>query len=97
MITRNRKDEFDEFLDAFIDVIEANGCYCGGGGKEARLDVVVEVGRPSDDRDARMKSIAAWLEAHPDVQSWSVSDEFDLWHGNFGQITKEIEQPPIPN
>jgi uncharacterized protein YggL (DUF469 family) len=35
VITRNRKDGFDEFLDAFIEeTIESNGCYCGGGGKE---------------------------------------------------------------
>ncbi len=28
VITRNRKDGFDEFLDAFIeDAMEANGCY----------------------------------------------------------------------
>lgn len=45
VITRKRKDGFDEFLDAFIEEgIEANGCYCGGGGKEDKLDVVVELG-----------------------------------------------------
>jgi len=50
VITRNRRDGFDEFLDAFIEeAIEANGCYCGGGGKEDNLDFVVELGRRSDD------------------------------------------------
>lgn len=83
VITRNRKDGFDEFLDAFIGVIEANDCYCGGGGKEDRLDMIVELGRPPDNRDARMKVITAWLEVRPDVQSWCISDEFDLWHGDF--------------
>ena len=93
-ITRNRKDGFDEFLDAFIEeAIELNGCYCGGGGKEDKLDVVVELGRRSDDPDARLTRIAAWLDARADVQSWRMGEEFDLWHGNFQDIEDEIEQP----
>jgi len=95
VITRNRKDGFDEFLDAFIEeAIEASGCYCGGGGKEDRLDVVVELGRRSDDPAARLKRITTWLDARPDVQSWKAGDEFDIWHGNFKDIEEEIEQPP---
>jgi hypothetical protein len=27
-----------------------NGCYCGGGGKEDKLDVIVDLGRPNDDQ-----------------------------------------------
>ncbi len=88
VITRNHKDGFDEFLDAFIDSIEANGCFCGGGGKEDTLDVIVELGRLSDDREARMKSIIAWLKARSDVQSWKIGDEFDLWNGNFEESLK---------
>jgi uncharacterized protein YggL (DUF469 family) len=94
VISRNRENGFDEFLDAFIDAIEANGCYCGGGGKEDRLDVIIELGRPSDDRDVRLKAITGWLESRADVQTWGVGEEFDLWHDNFEEITDEIEQPP---
>ena len=69
VISRNRKDGFDEFLDAFIEeAIEANGCYCGGSGKEDKLDVVVELGRRSDDPAARLQKITAWLDDRPDVQ-----------------------------
>jgi uncharacterized protein len=76
VITRHRKDEFDEFLDAFIsDAIEANGCFCGGGGKEERLDVIVELGRRSEDPGARLKNIAAWLDSRPDVQRWKIGEE----------------------
>ncbi|MGD0233494.1 MAG: 50S ribosome-binding protein YggL [Syntrophorhabdales bacterium] len=83
IVTRNRKQGFDEFLDAFIEeAIEANGCYCGGGGTEDKLDVVVELGRRSDDPGDRMKRIAAWLDARTDVKSWRMSEEFDLWHGD---------------
>ena len=93
VITRNLKDGFDEFLDAFIEeAIEANGCYCGGGGKEDKLDVVVELGRRSDDPAARAKVIIAWLDARPDVQSWRMGEEFDIWHGDFQDIGDEIEQ-----
>ncbi len=83
VITRNRKDKFEEFLDEFVEqAIEANGCYCGGGGKEDCLTVVVELGRRSDDPVGRMKRIAAWLDARIDVKSWRMSEKFDLWHGD---------------
>jgi len=83
VITRNRKDGFDDFLDAFIGTIEMNECYCGGGGMEDTVDMFVELGGLSDDRDGRMKSITAWLATRSDVLSWKIGDEFDLWHGNF--------------
>ena len=35
----------------------------GGGGKEDKLDVVVELGRRTDDPDARLRKITAWLDA----------------------------------
>ena len=98
IITRNRKDGFDEFLDAFIEeAIKANGCYCGGGGKEDNLDVVVELGRRSDDPAARMKRITAWLDARPDLQSWRMGEEFDIWHGDIQDIGDKIEQPAPPD
>ncbi len=88
---RNRKDGFDEFLDAFIEeAIESNGCYCGGGGKEDKLDVVVELGRRLDDRAARVMWITAWLDSRPDVQTWRVGVEFDVWHCDF----QEDERSP---
>ena len=97
IITRNRKDGFDEFLDAFIEeAIEANGCYCGGGGKEDKLDVVVGLGRRSDDPTTRMKRIMAWLDARPDVQGWRAGEEFDIWHGDFQDIEDKIEQAAPP-
>ncbi len=89
IVTRNRKDGFDEFLDAFIEkAIEANGCYCGGGGSDDKLGVVVELGCRSDDPDARLKKIMVWLDGRPDVQSSKVGKEFDIWHGDF----KDIEE-----
>jgi len=92
VITRNRKEGFDEFLDAFIEeAIEANGCYCGGGGKEEKPGVVVELGCRSDDPAARLKRITAWLDSRPDVQSWKMGEEFDIWHREFQDIEEGIE------
>jgi uncharacterized protein len=98
VVMRNRKEGFDAFLDAFIEeAVESNGCYCGGGGKEDKLDVVVELGRRSDDPDARVNRITAWLDTRPDVQSWKMGEEFDLWHGDFQDIGDKIEQAAPPD
>lgn len=92
VITRNRNNEFDEFLDAFIEeAIEANGCYCGGGGKEDKLDVVVELGRRVSDPDAKLREITAWLDGRTDVQDYKIGDLFDIWHDNFDDIEEKIE------
>ena len=94
VIVRNRKDLFDEFLDDFImDAIESNGCYCGGGGSEDKLNVVVELGLRSDDPDSRLKRIIEWLNARPDVQNWTIGEELDLWHGDFQDLDDEICGP----
>ena len=93
VIMRNQKEGLDEFFDAFIEeAIEANGCYCGGGRNGEKLDFVIELGHRSDDPDVRLKRITAWLDARPDVQNWRVSEEFDLWYGDFEDIDDEIEQ-----
>ena len=94
VVARTRKDGFDEFLDAFIlDAIEANGCRCGGGGKEDSLDVIVELGRNSDDRGGRIRSICAWLDGRSDVAGYRVGPPFDLWHGN----CPELPELPVAN
>jgi len=87
VITRNRKDGFDEFLDAFIEeAIEANDCYCGGGGKEDNLDVVVELGRMADDPERRLAKITAWLDSRSDVLEYKAGPMLDLWYGSFEDI-----------
>jgi len=43
-----------------------------------KLDLVVEPGRRSDEPDGRMKMIASWLDARPDVENWMVGEEFDI-------------------
>jgi uncharacterized protein len=92
IVTRNQKDCFDEFLDAFIrDAIEANGCFCGGGGKEDSLDMITELGCRSDDPEARFERIREWLAERSDVQGWRTSKEFDLWHEDY-QTTEDLPE-----
>ena len=98
MATRNRKEGFEEFLYAFVEeAVEGSGCYCGGGGKEDKLDVILELGTRSEDPDGKLKKITAWLEARPDVKSWKVGPEIDLWHGDFEDMEEETEHPNQPD
>ncbi len=93
VICRNSQEGFDEFLDAFIDeAIEANGCYCGGGGSADKLNFIVELGRRVHDPDARMASIESWLGSRPDVGTWKVGPEFDIWHGDDQDIEEDVEK-----
>ena len=78
VITRNCKDGFDDFLDAFIlEGVEANGCFCGGGGCGDELDVVVELGCCLNNLDCKMQRITAWLDSRPDVQVYRIGELFD--------------------
>ncbi|MDY6987091.1 MAG: 50S ribosome-binding protein YggL [Thermodesulfobacteriota bacterium] len=93
VIKRNRENQFDEFLDAFIEeAIEATGCYCGGGGKEDNLDVIVELGRYASNPEAKMAKITAWLDARPDVHDYKIGDLFDIWHDDYDDIEEKIER-----
>ena len=87
IITRKTKDGFDEFLDSFIEeAVEANDCYCGGGGAADRLDMILELGRRSDDPATRLSAIAAWLEKRPDVLDNRTGELFDLWNGSYEEM-----------
>ena len=46
---RNTKMDADTFQDAFIiKAIEGNECYCGGSLSDNKIDVIVELGRISE-------------------------------------------------
>lgn len=87
IVARNRADGFDEFLDTFVvEAVEANGCFCGGGGSGDHLDVIVELGRFSEDREGRLRRLRAWLDARGDVATYQVGPEFDLWQGDCPEL-----------
>jgi len=91
--TRNTKTDAEAFQDAFIvEAIEGNGCYCGGSMSADQINVVVELGKPSDDPEGRFAKVTAWLDARPDVQGWKAGPVFDLWHGDFEDMEEPNEQ-----
>ncbi|MDD5094972.1 MAG: 50S ribosome-binding protein YggL [Dehalococcoidia bacterium] len=81
VITLNSSEVLDQFLDDLvIEAVEANGLYCGGGGRANEIDLVVELGRLTDDPEARFRMVTAWLDARPDVVAYKADRLFDLWH-----------------
>ncbi|MCF8128230.1 MAG: YggL family protein [Deltaproteobacteria bacterium] len=89
VIVLDEKEKLNGFLDAFIDeAIEANGCYCGGGGSPEKLSFVIELGRRSDNPDGRFKKIGDWLDARADIQRWKASEKIDLCHGDYEDIAE---------
>ena len=91
--TRNTKAEPDAFQDAFIlEAIEGNGCFCGGSMSENHINVVVELGKSSDNPEERFAKVTDWLDARPDVQGWEAGPLFDLWHGDFEDIQDRSER-----
>jgi uncharacterized protein len=92
IIKLNRNDDSDEFFDAFIvEAIEGNGCYCFGGGTPNRYGMFVTLGRRCENPDAKMKAIIAWIEAQPDVESWTVSEEYDAFYPKFDDVEDDAE------
>jgi uncharacterized protein len=86
-IMRTHKNDFDSFLDDFIEqAIERNGLYFGGGGKEDNLDGIIELGKTSDNPEERLKKIPEWLASRKDIESYIIGEMLDLWHGPFGDI-----------
>ena len=89
---RNTPQDAEAFQDAFIlEAIESNGCYCGGGFTDDRVDVIVALGKISDDPNAKFSKVTEWLNARPDIESWKAGPLFDLWHGEYGDLAKKSE------
>jgi uncharacterized protein YggL (DUF469 family) len=96
LVLRNRKDGFNEFLDTFIEkAVEESGCFCGGGGPEDILDVIIELGKNPSDHSRKLDGIVAWLKSRPDVKEWKFGPLFDLWYEDAQEIGIGIEQPCV--
>lgn len=87
VVIRNTKKNADEFHDAFIsEAIEMNGCFCGGGLSDDKIDVIVELGKKSDDPESKFLKVTDWLNNRPDVETWKAGTLFDLWNGDYDEI-----------
>lgn len=70
----------DAFWDSFIgQAIEAPGLMCGGGCGRVWDVFVVRSGRASATEDDR-RSVATWLEQHPQVSDIRIGPLVDAWH-----------------
>ncbi len=80
---------FDGFLDDFIEqAIESNGCYFGGGGKDAHLEGFIELGKTFDRPEERLRRIVAWLDTRADVEKYIIGKLIDVWYGAFDELVK---------
>ena len=90
---RNTKEGAESFHDAFIlEAIEANGCYCGGLLADDKINVIVELGKMSEDPEGKFSKVTAWLDAQPDVEIWTAGPLFDLWYDEYEDIEERSEQ-----
>lgn len=86
VVKRNTDNDFDTFLDRFIDIVEKSGCSCGGGGGDDYLDMVVQLGRRQQNPDQRIKAIESELRKDATIASIQIGEEFDLWYGDFDNL-----------
>jgi len=90
---RNTKLAADAFHDAFIvEAIEGNECYCGGSLSDDRVDVIVELGKMSEDPNGKFTKITTWLDARSDIEKWRAGPLFDLWYGGYEDVDTSSEQ-----
>ena len=90
---RNTKEDAESFQDAFIiEAIEANGYYIGGLLSEDKIDVIVELGKMSEDPEGKFSKVTAWLDARSDVETWRAGPLFDLWSDEYEDIEEKSEQ-----
>lgn len=77
--------EFDLFTSEFIaQAIEAHRLEFGGGGSVDRgwSGVVCRAHRYDSTTDDDQAAVQHWLESRPEVESFRISDFFDVWHGS---------------
>ena len=90
--TRNTSDAADSFHEAFItEAIEGSDCCCGGSLSDVKVDVVIELGRVSEDPESKFSKITNWLDSRPDVEGWRAGPMIDLWYGFYDDIENQSE------
>jgi uncharacterized protein YggL (DUF469 family) len=75
---------FDQFTDEFIaQAIEANRLVFGGGGSPNRgwSGVVCRDDSHESATDGDKAAVHNWLERRTEVESFRLSDFWDVWHG----------------
>ncbi|MCH9654559.1 MAG: YggL family protein [Planctomycetes bacterium] len=80
-IKRTTCDDFDPFLDDFIEqAIEGNHCFFGGGGMDDSFEGIIQLGTISNDPEERLIAIKDWLDRRADVDNYVIGKLIDLWY-----------------
>ncbi|MDY6854783.1 MAG: 50S ribosome-binding protein YggL [Thermodesulfobacteriota bacterium] len=67
--TRNTKMDVGAFHDAFtVEAIEDNGCYCGASISDDKIDVIIELGKISENPEGKFERITEWLDLRSDIE-----------------------------
>lgn len=75
------QEEFEKFVDDFIDEIEANKLLFGGGGRETWEGFVSAAKRFSSPTEEQRNKIEQWLKNHAEVEAVKMGDYRDARHG----------------
>ena len=74
------ENEFYNFLDEFIDVIEENKLLFGGGGRESWEGFVNSARKFASPTDTDREKIKVWLENRREVIDCKVGEFLDAWN-----------------
>jgi uncharacterized protein YggL (DUF469 family) len=85
--------QFDSISDEFLDALVDRGMECGGGLGPGDLHVVVQSSNEygSTTEEGR-KQIMRWLESCSNIESFAVSESWDLYHSS-DPLGTEIAKP----
>lgn len=64
------------FSDAWIELLEAHGLYCAGGGGDSQEYVMASEATQATDADRR--AVQAWLAERRELTRWEVGQLIDL-------------------
>ncbi len=87
--------QFDQFTDEFIvQAIEAHGLVFGGGGSPERgwSGVVCRDDCYDSTTNVDKAAVHRWLEQRSELESFRLSEFWDVWHGSDPFDTKDAEQ-----
>lgn len=86
--------DFDVFLDDAISKVEELGSFCGGGGKDKTLSIILFLGKGRGAPDDRSVEFKRWLVGREDVSSFHHGDPLDMWHGPWPEEQSEGAADP---
>lgn len=74
------RDERNELIDLFIEMIEIAGLQFGGGG-DCRWSGIVEFSGRGTATPEHRDLVLSWLRRQPSVLHADAGELFDVWHG----------------